>query len=275
MGTIDTSRIGDISIGRGQGLALIGGPCVIESLEHCLSLGAAIRDTCAEVGVPYIFKASFDKANRSSIKSYRGPGLEDGLEILAEVKTSLKVPVLSDIHEPSQAATAGKVLDSIQIPAFLSRQTDLLVAAAKTGRNVNIKKGQFLSPEECRLAVQKVAETGNDNVLLTERGTFFGYNRLVNDMTSIPRMQRFAPVVYDATHSCQLPGGGGEQSAGNREFIEPLALAAMAAGADALFLEIHDDPEHAKSDSATVLPLKELKKLLIKCKTISEIARAV
>ncbi|MDI9385544.1 MAG: 3-deoxy-8-phosphooctulonate synthase [Verrucomicrobiota bacterium] len=265
---METAQIGNVHIGNQQPLALIGGPCVIESLEHCLALGRAILEISQKVGIPYIFKASFDKANRSSVHSYRGPGLEDGLAILQQVKTELGVPVLSDIHEPAQAEPAGRVLDSIQIPAFLSRQTDLLVAAGLTGKNVNIKKGQFLSPEECRLAVQKVAETGNTNCLLTERGTFFGYNRLVNDMTAMPRMRRFAPVVYDATHSCQLPGGAGDRSGGAREFIEPLALAAIAAGADAIFLEIHDNPAQAKSDPATVLPLEQLKALLTRCKAV-------
>lgn len=268
MNPIETAQIGNVHIGNQQPLALIGGPCVIESLEHCLALGRAILEISQKVGIPYIFKASFDKANRSSVHSYRGPGLEDGLAILQQVKAELGVPVLSDIHEPAQAEPAGRVLDSIQIPAFLSRQTDLLVAAGLTGKNVNIKKGQFLSPEECRLAVQKVAETGNTNCLLTERGTFFGYNRLVNDMTAMPRMRRFAPVVYDATHSCQLPGGAGDRSGGAREFIEPLALAAIAAGADAIFLEIHDNPAQAKSDPATVLPLEQLKALLTRCKAV-------
>lgn len=268
MNPIETAQIGNVHIGNQQPLALIGGPCVIESLEHCLALGRAILEISQRVGIPYIFKASFDKANRSSVHSYRGPGLEEGLAILQQVKTELGVPVLSDIHEPAQAEPAGRVLDSIQIPAFLSRQTDLLVAAGRTGKNVNIKKGQFLSPEECRLAVQKVAETGNTNCLLTERGTFFGYNRLVNDMTAMPRMRRFAPVVYDATHSCQLPGGAGDRSGGAREFIEPLALAAIAAGADAIFLEIHDNPAQAKSDPATVLPLEQLKALLTRCKAV-------
>lgn len=268
MNPIETAQIGNVHIGNQQPLALIGGPCVIESLEHCLALGRAILEISQKVGIPYIFKASFDKANRSSVHSYRGPGLEDGLAILQQVKAELGVPVLSDIHEPAQAEPAGRVLDSIQIPAFLSRQTDLLVAAGLTGKNVNIKKGQFLSPEECRLAVEKVAETGNTNCLLTERGTFFGYNRLVNDMTAMPRMRRFAPVVYDATHSCQLPGGAGDRSGGAREFIEPLALAAIAAGADAIFLEIHDNPAQAKSDPATVLPLEQLKALLTRCKAV-------
>lgn len=268
MTPIETAQIGNVHIGNQQPLALIGGPCVIESLEHCLALGRAILEISQRVGIPYIFKASFDKANRSSVHSYRGPGLEEGLAILQQVKAELGVPVLSDIHEPAQAEPAGRVLDSIQIPAFLSRQTDLLVAAGLTGKNVNIKKGQFLSPEECRLAVEKVAETGNTNCLLTERGTFFGYNRLVNDMTAMPRMRRFAPVVYDATHSCQLPGGAGDRSGGAREFIEPLALAAIAAGADAIFLEIHDNPAQAKSDPATVLPLEQLKALLTRCKAV-------
>ncbi len=258
----DVARIGPIRIGPRQPLAVMAGPCVIESRDHTLRLADALRDICARVGVPFIFKASFDKANRSSIHSFRGPGLEEGLRVLAEVKRSCAVPVVSDIHEAGQAAAAGEVLDVLQIPAFLCRQTDLLAAAGATGRCVNVKKGQFLSPEEMSNVAAKLHESGCDNFVFTERGTFFGYNRLVNDMTAIPKMQAYAPVVFDATHSCQLPGGAGTQTAGQREYMPTLAAAAVSAGADALFMEVHDNPAQAKSDPATVWPLAGFEKLL-------------
>jgi len=258
----EAAEIGSIRIGGGAPLALIGGPCVIESREHTLRLAESILAVTAEVGIPFIFKASFDKANRSSIHSYRGPGLSDGLAILAEVREKLGVPVLTDIHTPDQAAPAGQAVDCVQIPAFLCRQTDLLVAAAKTKRCINVKKGQFMSPEEMENVCVKVRESGCENYALTERGTFFGYHRLVNDMTGIPRMKKFGPVVFDATHSCQLPGGAGALSGGQREFTGALANAAIAAGADAVFMEIHDDPDNAKSDPATVYPLDQLEPLL-------------
>lgn len=263
-------RIGDLRVGPGHGLVLLAGPCVIESREHTLQMAEAIRKIAATAGVPLIFKASFDKANRSSADSFRGPGLEAGLAILAEVKRELGVPVVSDIHEVAHAAPAGQVLDVVQIPAFLCRQTDLLTAAGSTGRAVNVKKGQFMAPEEMRLAVEKVRAAGSRDVLLTERGTFFGYGRLVNDMTAIPRMAEYAPVVFDATHSCQLPGAGGSQSGGQRVFAPTLAKAAIAAGAQALFLEVHDDPAKAKSDPATVWPLDQLAGLLADCVSIFE-----
>lgn len=258
-------QVGSIRIGLGCPLALIAGPCVIESRDHTLRMAEAIRQIADEAGVGLIFKASYDKANRSSAGSFRGPGLEAGLAILAEVKNSVGLPVLSDIHEAAHARPAGEVLDVLQIPAFLCRQTDLLVAAGQTGRAVNVKKGQFMSPEEMRLAVDKVRAAGSENVLLTERGTFFGYGRLVNDMTAIPRMAAYAPVVFDATHSCQLPGQGGTQSGGQREMALVLARAGLAAGAHALFLEVHDDPPRAKSDPATVWPLDQLAGLLADC----------
>jgi len=204
-----TVHVGKIAIGPGHPLVLIAGPCVIESRAHTLRLAEAIKQIADDLDIPFVFKASYDKANRSSLDSFRGPGLEAGLAILSDVHMSLGMPVTSDIHIPGHADPAGQVLDLLQIPAFLCRQTDLLVAAAKSGRAVNVKKGQFISPEEMRLAVEKVRETGCSNVLLTERGTFFGYGRLVSDMTSIPRMAAYAPVVFDATHSCQLPGAGG------------------------------------------------------------------
>ncbi len=259
-----TVRIGDIRIGGGAPLALIAGPCVIESLRHCLAVGKTARRVCDSLGMPFVFKASFDKANRSSARSFRGPGLRKGLQVLARVRAELGVPVLSDIHEPAQAAPAGEVLDVLQIPAFLCRQTDLLVAAARTGRPVNIKKGQFVAPGQMCLAVEKVRREGNANVLLTERGTFFGYGRLVNDFTGIPVMRAFAPVVFDATHSCQLPGGG-VVTGGQREMVPVLARAAAAVGIDALFLEVHDQPDRAKSDAATVWPLDRLEEVLEGC----------
>ena len=269
--------VGKCRLGRGRGLALIAGPCVIESRDHTLKLAEQVRRICARLEMPLIFKASYDKANRSSDGSFRGPGLEEGLKILAEVRERLGVPVLSDVHEPSQAAPAGEVLDVVQVPAFLCRQTDLLAAAGRTGKCVNIKKGQFMSPEEMGNAVDKVrAAAGrdrNDRVLLTERGTFFGYNCLVNDMTSLARMGRLAPVVFDVTHSCQQPGGQGTQSGGRREFAPLLARAGVAAGADALFIEVHDDPDRAQSDPATVWPVDRLEELLRPCLDIAAVVR--
>ncbi len=268
--SIERAKLGPHSVGRDEPIILLGGPCVIESRDHTLRLADQIAKICRQRNMPLVFKASFDKANRSSIGSFRGPGLVDGLAILAEVHSELGLPVVSDIHSPEQAATAGEALDCIQLPAFLCRQTDLILAAARTGKCVNIKKGQFMSPEEMGNVVEKARSVGNDSILLTERGTFFGYNRLVNDMTSLRRMGKFAPVVFDATHSCQLPGGAGTTSGGNREHAPSLALAAIAAGADALFLEVHDDPENAKSDAATVYPLAELDGLIDRIKRVAE-----
>ncbi len=267
-------RVGQVDIGTDRPLALIAGPCVIESRDHTLRLADQMADLCRGAGVPLIFKASFDKANRSSIDSFRGPGMDDGLAILADVKKQIGLPVLSDVHEPHQAAPAGEVLDCLQIPAFLCRQTELLLAAGAAGLPVNVKKGQFMSPEEMGNVVAKIGSTGNDRVLLTERGTFFGYNRLVNDMTSVSRMHAFAPVVFDATHSCQLPGGAGTCSGGLREFVPLLARSAVAAGCDALFIEVHEDPGSAKSDAATVFPLDQLAGLLQTCLRIADAARA-
>ena len=262
--------IGPFCIGEHQSLVLIAGPCIIESTDHCLMVAETAAGICDKLGIKFIFKCSFDKANRTSARGFRGPGIESGLRTLAEVKAKLSVPVLTDIHLPDQAAAAAEVCDVLQIPAFLCRQTDLLVAAAKTGRVVNIKKGQFMSPEQMGQAVDKVRSAGNERVLLTDRGTFFGYGRLVNDFTGIVVMQAFAPVVMDATHSCQIPGGQGHQSGGHREFVPLLARAGMAAGADALFIEIHDRPAEAKSDSATVFPLDQLEALLTTCVRIRE-----
>lgn len=269
----DSVNIGPFKIGPGQGLCLIGGPCIIESTDHCLMIAERVGKTCRALGISYVFKASFDKANRTSIGAYRGPGLESGLACLAEVKRKTGIPILTDVHEPPQAAPVGEVCDVLQIPAFLCRQTDLLVAAGRTGRVVNVKKGQFMAPDQMSQVVGKLRDTGNDRILLTERGTFFGYGRLVNDFTSIPAMQEIAPVVFDATHSCQLPGGQGSQSGGLRQFVPTLARAGMAAGADALFLEIHDRPEQARSDAATVFPIEELEALLRACLTIREASR--
>ena len=260
--------IGPFKIGRSQPLALLAGPCVIESTDHCLRVGDAAAAMCRDLGVNYVFKCSFDKANRTSIRGFRGPGIESGLKTLAEVRKKLGVPVVTDVHLPEQAAAVGEVCDIIQIPAFLCRQTDLLVAAAETGKPVNVKKGQFMSPDQMKEAVNKVHHAGNDRVLLTDRGTFFGYGRLVNDMTGIPLMQAFAPVVFDATHSCQIPGGLGTSSGGLREFVPVLARTGIAAGADALFVEIHDRPDEAKSDASTVFPLDQLRHLLESCTRI-------
>jgi len=269
----ELADIGGVRIGAGRPLALIAGPCVIESREHTLKMAEGLRERCAALGLPLVFKASFDKANRTSIRSFRGPGLEQGLEILREVRREVGVPVLSDVHEPAQAAPAGEVLDCLQIPAFLCRQTDLLAAAGRTGRCVNVKKGQFMAPEEMGAVTAKLVEVGLRNYLLTERGTFFGYHRLVNDMTAIPKMRTLAPVVFDATHSCQLPGSTGTRSGGQRQYVGTLAAAAVAAGADAIFMEVHDDPDRALSDPATVFPLDQLEALLKGLLRIAEAAR--
>ena len=264
------AKLGAHTLGPGRPLVLIAGPCVIESYDHSLRLAERISAIAARLELPYVFKASFDKANRSSIDSPRGPGLEEGLAILHRVREAVGAAVLSDVHEPAQASAAGEVLDCLQIPAFLCRQTDLLVACAKTGKCVNIKKGQFLAPEKMALAVEKVRAAGNDNVLLTERGTFFGYERLVNDMTGLEVMRRMAPVVFDATHSVQYPGGGGTTTGGRREAVPLLTRAAVAAGIDGLFVEVHDDPPNAMSDAATVWPLDQLEDLLRPCVKIRE-----
>jgi 2-dehydro-3-deoxyphosphooctonate aldolase (KDO 8-P synthase) len=253
-------------------LFIIAGPCVIESAELCLTVGRHVKAICDRLGLPYIFKASFDKANRSSNDSFRGPGLNDGLVVLERVKKELGVPVLTDIHEPAQTAVAGKVVDVLQVPAFLARQTDLLVACGKTGRWVNIKKGQFMSPQEMKTAAEKVASTGNRNILLTERGTFFGYNRLVNDFTALPVMKSFGhPVVFDITHSTQQPAAMGNQSGGNPQYSPLLARAAVAAGVDGLFLECHPDPKNAKSDAATMLNLNDVEPLLTQCAALVQL----
>jgi 2-dehydro-3-deoxyphosphooctonate aldolase (KDO 8-P synthase) len=244
-------------------LFLIAGPCVIENEKLCLQVAAALKKTCAALGIYYVFKASFDKANRTSAKSFRGPGLDEGLRVLAKVRAELGVPVLTDIHHESHAAVVGEVVDILQIPAFLCRQTDLIEAAAATGQIVNLKKGQFLSPAEMGQVVEKARLSGAEKILLTERGTTFGYNNLVADLRSIPLMKKFGcPVIFDATHSVQLPGGGGDKSGGQREFAPVLARAALAAGANGLFIETHPRPDRALSDGPNMIPLAEMPGLL-------------
>jgi 2-dehydro-3-deoxyphosphooctonate aldolase (KDO 8-P synthase) len=250
----------NVTIG-GPELFLIAGPCVIESEEHALFMAHSIAAICRELAVPYIFKASYDKANRTSITSYRGPGITEGLRILRKVREEVKVPVLTDVHEAAQAAAAGEVVDVLQIPAFLCRQTDLLIAAARTGRAINVKKGQFCAPQDMRHAVAKIRDSGNDRVSLTERGASFGYHNLVVDMRSLAVMRQYAPVVFDATHSVQLPSQGA-QSGGEPQFIPLLSRAAVAAGIDGIFMEVHDNPAAAKSDGANALPLASLKATL-------------
>ena len=256
-------QIGNVTIGGGAPLALIAGPCVIEDPARTLRIGRELQAIADKLGIPYIFKASFDKANRSSFHSFRGPGLDEGLKILATIKRELGVPALSDIHEAAQAAAAAEVLDVLQIPAFLCRQTDLLYAAAQTGKPVNVKKGQFLSPGEMKNVIAKLTESGCASILLTERGSSFGYNNLVVDMRSLAILRSFGyPVVFDATHSVQLPGGGGDRSAGQREFVPVLARAAVAVGISGLFMETHPCPEKAFSDGPNSWPLDRMESLL-------------
>jgi 2-dehydro-3-deoxyphosphooctonate aldolase (KDO 8-P synthase) len=270
--TLRPVTIGSITIGAGHPLALIGGPCAIESEGFMLNLAARLRDITAKAGVPFIFKSSYDKANRTSIRSYRGPGLQAGLEILQKVKESVGVPVLSDVHAVEEVEPASEVLDVLQIPAFLCRQTDLVVAAAQTGKPVNVKKGQFLAPWDAQNIVEKIRSAGNEAVLLTERGVSFGYNNLVADMRSLVVLRSFGvPVVFDATHSVQLPGGAGTASSGQREFVPYLARAAVATGCDALFMEIHPDPDRAPSDGPNMLRLDDLPALLAQVTQIDRI----
>jgi 2-dehydro-3-deoxyphosphooctonate aldolase (KDO 8-P synthase) len=253
-------------------LFLIAGPCVIESADVCLTVARHVKAVCDRLGITYIFKASFDKANRSGNASFRGPGLEDGLVVLKRVKDELGLPVLSDVHETGQVAEAATVLDILQVPAFLARQTDLLVACARSGKAVNVKKGQFMAPAEMGNAAEKIRAAGNDRILLTERGTFFGYNRLVNDFTGLPIMKAFGcPIVFDVTHSTQQPAGLGNQSGGNPQFAPLLARAAVAAGIDGLFLECHPDPRNAKSDAATMLGLDAVEPLLSQAVAIARL----
>jgi 2-dehydro-3-deoxyphosphooctonate aldolase (KDO 8-P synthase) len=267
--------IGALRIGAGEPLVLIAGPCIIESEGHAMKMAERLTKIAAKAKVPLVFKASYDKANRSSLRSFRGPGLTDGLEILRKIKARFRMPVLTDIHEPDQARAAAEVCDVLQVPAFLSRQTDLLTAAGKTGRVVNLKKGQFLSPWEMANAVAKVKSTGNNKVIITERGVSFGYNNLVVDMRSFPILAKTGcPVIFDVTHSVQLPGGQGRASGGQPEFIEPLARAGTAVGVDGIFLEVHERPERALSDGSNALRLDRLPELLAKLKPISKLVRS-
>jgi 2-dehydro-3-deoxyphosphooctonate aldolase (KDO 8-P synthase) len=267
--------IGNFRIGGNQPLVLIAGPCVIESEAHAFMMAERLAEIAARAKMPFVFKASYDKANRSSEQSFRGPGMTEGLRILQKIKERFQVPILTDIHEVSHASAAAKVADVLQIPAFLSRQTDLLAAAGKTGRVVNLKKGQFLSPWEMANAVEKIASTGNERVILSERGASFGYQNLVVDMRSFPILRKTGcPVVFDVTHSVQLPGGEGKSSGGQPEFIEPLARAGTAVGVDGVFLEVHENPAKALSDGTNALPLAELPALLGKLTQIAALVRS-
>jgi 2-dehydro-3-deoxyphosphooctonate aldolase (KDO 8-P synthase) len=265
---------GSVSFGSGHPLAFILGPCVIESTQHAMDTAIALKDIAASVGVPIVFKASFDKANRTSIASYRGPGLNDGLRVLAKVKERTGLPILTDIHDASQAEPAARVADILQIPAFLSRQTDLIVAAARTGKVINVKKGQFLAPKDMKHAIAKVTESGNNNVIVTERGVSFGYNNLVVDPRAFPMLRSLGfPVVFDVTHSLQLPGAGDGVTAGLAEYIEPMAQAGVAAGIDGVFMEVHEEPSRAKSDAANALRLDRVEALLRRLVALDKIVK--
>ena len=264
-------QVGKVTFGGG-GLSFILGPCVVESTHHALFMAQEIKDICNSVGVGFVYKSSFDKANRSSIESFRGAGMEFGLDVLAQVKAEIGVPVITDIHEPWQVEKTAEVADILQIPAFLCRQTDLLVEAAKSGKAVNVKKGQFLAPWDAKNIVDKLSESGCEKILLTERGASFGYNNLVVDLRSFPIMRSFGvPVVFDVTHSLQLPGGLGKATGGQAEYIEHFAHAGVACGVDAVFMEVHDNPAKAPSDGPNQLPLARLEKLLKKLKQIHEL----
>jgi len=268
-------EIGDVKVGPDADFFVMAGPCVIESRQVCLDIARKLLDIATAVKVPIIFKASFDKANRSSISSFRGPGLTGGLEILAEVRERTGLAIMTDVHEPAQVPQVSKVVDCLQVPAFLCRQTDLLTACGQSGKPVNVKKGQFVSPHEMKNVVEKIRTSGSEKILLTERGTFFGYNRLVNDMTAISTMKQLGcPVVFDATHSTQQPGGLGNASAGVREMAPVLAKAAVAAGANGLFIEVHTDPKKAQSDAACIMPIEWLGEVLTTCKKIFEVVRS-
>ncbi|MFV2047209.1 3-deoxy-8-phosphooctulonate synthase [Metabacillus litoralis] len=268
-------NVGNIKVDHNI-LTLIAGPCVIESEEQVMNVAKRMKDFTGKLGIPFIFKSSFDKANRTSVNSFRGPGLQEGLRILKKVKDELDVPVVTDIHEPYQAEVAAGVVDMLQIPAFLCRQTDLLIAAAQTGLPVNIKKAQFLSAKDMKNVVTKVLESGNDNILLTERGNTFGYNNLVVDMTNLIEMKKYGyPVVFDATHSVQKPGGNLTSTGGNREYVEPLAKAALAVGADVLFMEVHEDPDNAMSDGPNMVKLEEVEVILQKLIKVYKAVRDV
>ena len=274
MQTVQPVSAGPVSFGTGHPLAFILGPCVIESEQHAVDTAVALVEIAKRVGVPVVFKASFDKANRTSISSYRGPGLTEGLRVLGKVKSRTNLPILTDIHEPAQAAPAAEVADVLQIPAFLSRQTDLIVAAAKTGRAVNVKKGQFLAPKDMQHVIAKITESGNRNVLVTERGVSFGYNNLVVDPRAFPMLRALGyPVVFDVTHSLQLPGAGDGVTAGLAEYIEPMAQAGVGAGVDGVFMEVHEEPSRAKSDAANALRLDRVEPLLRRLVALDKIVR--
>jgi 2-dehydro-3-deoxyphosphooctonate aldolase (KDO 8-P synthase) len=274
MSPVHPVQIGNITVGGGGPLLLIAGPCVIESEDLAVHVARCVKEVADRLGLPYIFKASYDKANRTSIRSARGPGLREGLRVLARVKQQVGVPILTDIHEPAHADLVAEVADVLQIPAFLCRQTDLIVAAARTGRAVNLKKGQFLAPNDMRHAIEKVVASGNSRVLVTERGTSFGYNNLVVDMRGLPMLRELGyPVVFDVTHSLQLPGGGQDRTAGLAEYIEPLASAGVAAGVDGVFLEVHPEPSQAMSDAGNALRLDGLERLLQRLVAIDAIVK--
>ncbi len=267
-------KIKDVVIGKGSHLALIAGPCVIESAKSAVEHARELKSITDRMGIPFIFKSSYDKANRSSVKSFRGPGIKEGLGILREIRDELGVPVLSDVHNVRQVDIAAEILDVIQIPAFLCRQTDLLVKAAATGKPVNVKKGQFMSPQEMGNVIGKIESAGNHNIMLTERGTTFGYNMLVNDFRALVIMAGTGyPVVYDATHSVQKPGGKGTSSGGGMQYVLPLSKAAVACGAHALFVEVHKDPEKALSDSSNMLRLSDLEDFIKQIKRVEEAVR--
>ncbi|MFT8522429.1 3-deoxy-8-phosphooctulonate synthase [Gluconobacter oxydans] len=268
-------RIGDLTVGQDQPFTLIAGPCQIESREHATEMADAISGICRELGIGLIYKSSFDKANRSSVNAARGVGMDAGLDILAGIRERFGVPVLTDVHTAEQCAPAAQAVDVLQIPAFLCRQTDLLLAAGKTGRAINIKKGQFLAPWDMANVAAKIASTGNERIMLCDRGTSFGYNTLVSDMRGLPIMaQTGYPVVFDATHSVQQPGGLGASTGGQREFVEPLARAALSIGVAAVFIETHQDPDHAPSDGPTMVPLSEMSGLLTRLKAFDALAKS-
>lgn len=267
-------KIADFEVGQGCPLMLMAGPCVLEGYERSLMIGQSTKVICEELGIPYVFKASFDKANRSSITSFRGPGIEEGIKILAQIKKDLQVPIVTDIHEPWQCEKAAEVADILQIPAFLCRQTDLVVAAAETGKCINVKKGQFLAPWDMKNVIKKIEACGNTNLMLVERGASFGYNTLVVDMRGLAVMRELGyPVVMDATHSVQIPGGNGTSSGGQSQYVPHMARAAAAVGVDALFLEVHDNPAEALSDGPNMVQLDNLKKILTDILLIDKIAR--
>ena len=266
--------MGGVRIGGGRPMVLIAGPCVIEGLRQCMDTARLIKDATAGMQIPLIFKSSFDKANRTSKDSFRGVGMKEGLEILAAIKRELKVPIITDVHEPDQCEEVAKVADVLQIPAFLCRQTDLLIAAGKTGCAVNVKKGQFMAPGDMRNVVDKIRSTDNEDIMITERGTSFGYHYLVNDMRALPAMRKIGfPVIFDATHSVQTPGGMGSKSGGERQYVPTLARAAVAAGVDGVFLEVHPEPDKAPSDGPAMLPMKDLVPLLKVLKAIETAVR--